>query len=111
MEEQGPSLRGSEAVSCAPLTPERVLASCWGICFTSQALFSFSFCCAVSPSVFLAEGSVGKGWLYSQDGLSQTAKCAVGSSWDPKKEALRTNPKSDLITVWVWGRNDTKTIV
>lgn len=102
-EEQGLDLRGEEAVSRAPLTPERVLASCWGLCFTSRALFSFSFCCAISLSVFLAEGSVGTGWLYSQNGLSQTTKCAVGSLWDPKEEALRTNPQSYLVTVWVWG--------
>ena len=53
----------------------------WG-----RALFSLSFCCAVSLSVLLAEGSVvGTGWLHRQNGLSQTIDCAVGSLWDPEE--------------------------
>lgn len=50
----------------------------------SQAIFSWSFCCAIS---FLAEHSgVGSGWLHIHSGLSQTTDCAVGSLRDPREE-------------------------
>lgn len=55
---RGCGLEATGAVSCSPLPPENALASCWGIRFTSQALFSLSFCCAISLSDFLAEDSV-----------------------------------------------------
>lgn len=69
-------------------------------CISSQALFSWSGCCAVC-SVFLTERSgVGSGQLCRQNGLNHTSDRAVGGLWASREEGCRWVGALEKSPVW-----------